>query len=91
MPIALKIPGNSALAWWNLSRKQKDALQAGRMAGKYGGVNAVGAGRAPYAWVQEFGESRSAIKGQHFMEESWDAFFEKAPDLIKAIASDLKI
>jgi len=65
-------------AWWNLSKKQKRELQAERLAGRFGGRRGVGAGRAPYYWVQEYGSEEAAVEGQHFVELSWRAFLGRA-------------
>lgn len=61
-------------AWWRLPRPYKDLLQAKRLEGMFGGDEAVGAGRAPYFWGQEFGNPGALIKPQHFIGETLPSF-----------------
>ena len=40
-------------AWWALPAEAKALLQEERLAGNYGGINAIGVGKSPYLYPQE--------------------------------------
>jgi hypothetical protein len=59
----------SQYAWWMLSSVQKQVLQRERLAGRFGGESAAGAGRVPYAWLHEKGNTAASIQGRQFIEK----------------------
>ena len=61
------MPFPKRLAWWALPTSYKQLLQQRREEGEFGGGQAVGAGRAPYFWSQEFGNPAANITPQHFI------------------------
>lgn len=84
----MKLKFGSAFAWWFLSRKQKQVLQEQREAGKFGGQNAAGVGRAPYFWSQEEGNEAASIKPHHHVENAWDRYRARARAIIDAYFGD---
>lgn len=82
-------PPGGTYAWWNLNKRQKRALQAERLAGRFGGRRGVGAGRAPYFWVQEYGSEEAAVVAQHFAEISWQAFLRRSDRVIRDYMAEL--
>ncbi len=80
--MALKF--GSAYAWWNLTHKQKRILQEQRELGKFGGQNAAGAGRAPYFWAQEEGNTAANIHPHRHVEKAWVRFQSR----VQAIMSE---
>ena len=82
-----RVPANSAMAWWNLTPKQKRLLQERRLAGEYGGETAAGVGRAPYFWAQEYGSAAANIQGQGFAGRAWNHFRNRAIGILKSIAT----
>jgi hypothetical protein len=78
---APKNNANSKYAWWWLTPEQKDALQAARRGGMFGGETSIGVGRAPYFWVQEgsttegaSGADKAAITPRKFVENAMEKF-----------------
>ena len=74
----------AAFAWWYLSKKQKQALEEARKAGRFGGESAKAAGRAPYYWAQEHGEPKAAIIGQRLVEAAVRQWRMRSADIVKA-------
>jgi hypothetical protein len=70
-------------AWWNLSRTKKRVLQDRRHGEEYGGETAIGVGKAPYFWSQEYGNPRAAIEPQMFVTRTWASFQSKMEPIIK--------
>jgi len=66
-------------AWWYLNRGQKEALARARKEGKYGGTPEM----APYLWVQEFGDERVRIRGQHFLQNAFMRLVAMVPDILR--------
>jgi len=57
-------PGwDKSWAWWYLSRHQKEMLARERKQGRFGGRT----DKVAYMWIQELGEAKAHVRGQHFM------------------------
>lgn len=85
----MQLRSGPQFAWWNLSRAQKAELQEGRLRGRFGGLRAAFAGRAPYFWAQEYGNAAAAITGQHFAERSWKAYKTKEKEILFETVRDI--
>jgi hypothetical protein len=57
-------PPHSSWAWRALPPQGKIKLEQERLRGKYGGANAIAAGRAPYFWAQDQGTAEGAASGK---------------------------
>lgn len=55
-------------AWWALPTPFKVLLQAKRQESMFGGGTAVGRGRAPYFWGQNYGNPNARIAAQSFTD-----------------------
>jgi len=66
-------------AWWKLPQSMKDLLQSKRQQSMFGGESAVGAGRAPYFWAQDFGSEAASIRPQNIVHGPEGAFERTLP------------
>lgn len=71
-------PPDKSWAWWYLSKRQKEALDAARRQGKYGGQP----GKAPYFWVQEYGDLEAQVEPQLFVWTAVRNLVAKIPAII---------
>ena len=69
---------DASWAWWYLSNKQKRVLAVQRRGGRFGGMP----GKAPYYWLQEFGEETAHIRPQAFIAFSVAALLSKQGEII---------
>lgn len=74
----------SAFAWWYLSKKQKQILEEQRQAGRFGGETAKGVGKAPYYWLQEYGEPKAMIVPQGVVGKAVEQWRPEADGIVRS-------
>lgn len=69
---------DASWAWWYLSNKQKKVLAQQRRGGRFGGMP----GKAPYYWLQEFGDEKAHVRPQAFMAFAVAALLQQQGGII---------